>query len=71
MSARSTPSVSSRLRPTSSTSLLFQPSTSGWYAAWKARKDAAPTPAAAPEAAPEAADAASEALARWLTGAGK
>jgi hypothetical protein len=71
MSARPSPSVSART--TNPSSLLFQPSTTGWYAAWKARKDgAAPTPtsAAEPEAAPAAGNGndASEALARWLTG---
>ena len=67
MSARPSASVSGRPNTTNPTRLLFQPSTAGWYAAWKAKKDApAPAPAAEPEAAP--AGDASEALARWLTG---
>jgi hypothetical protein len=70
MSDRPTPPAPPRPRTTTPTSLLFQPSTSGWYAAWKARKNAAPAPDAAPDAAPV--DDASAELARWLTGdAGK
>jgi hypothetical protein len=72
MSSRPTPSAPPRPRTTTPSSLLFQPSTTGWYAAWKARKDAAPAAAAEPEATPAPADGGSEALARWLTGdAGK
>ena len=43
--------------------LLSGSSTSGWYAAWKARKAEVP---ATPEPTPE--DEAPDALARWLAG---
>jgi hypothetical protein len=63
-------SVSPRPRP-ATTNRLFQPSTAGWYAQWKARQQAAaaapePTPVAGPEVASP--DDAAEALAQWLTG---
>ena len=44
---------------------LLGSSTSGWYAACKARKTAVPT---TPEPEPAAEDGAPDALARWLTG---
>jgi hypothetical protein len=46
---------------------LLGSSTSGWYAAWKARKTAdAPAPPPEPEPPPEG--DAPDALARWLAG---
>jgi hypothetical protein len=48
--------------------LLSGSSTSGWYAAWKARKTAA---AATPEPEPTSEGDAPDALARWLTGDNK
>jgi hypothetical protein len=66
MNARRSRTVSPRPQTTTPTTLSLRSSTAGWYAEWKARKQAAPAPAAAaPEATP--ADAAAEALARWLT----
>ncbi len=60
---RSRPAIS-RPQTTYPTSFALRSSTAGWYAEWKARKQAAPTPAAAPQAPP--ADDAAEALAKWL-----
>ena len=51
---------------TTPTALSLRSSTAGWYAEWKARKQAAPTPAAESQASP--ADDAAEALAKWLSG---
>jgi hypothetical protein len=47
------------------TDQLFRPSLTGWYAAWKARREAADSehPAARPAPQPEPGP-----LARWLTG---
>jgi hypothetical protein len=61
--------ATSRPQTTNPTSLALGSSTAGWYAEWKARKQAAPTPAAEPQAAP--ADDGAEALAKWLTGDGR
>ncbi|MBN9518875.1 hypothetical protein J0H58_10210 [bacterium] len=56
-------------RPTTTpAALALRPSTAGWYAEWKARKQAT---AAAPEQAAPPADDGAEALARWLTTDGK
>ncbi|HEX4609742.1 MAG TPA: hypothetical protein VH092_16200 [Urbifossiella sp.] len=66
MNARRNPSVSSRPRPTSPSSLLLQSSTAGWFAEWKARKQAAPSSTNEPHAPP--AEDAAEAVAKWLTG---
>ncbi len=51
---------------TNPTSLALGSSTAGWYAEWKARKQAAV--AAQPEQVAPPADAAADALAKWLTG---
>jgi hypothetical protein len=70
MNVRRSRSTTLRPQSTTPTSLAFRASTAGWYAEWKARKDAAPAQPAESEAPP--ADDAAEALARWLTGdAGK
>ncbi len=50
---------------TNPTALALGSSTAGWYAEWKARKQAATTAAPGPQAPP--ADEAAEALAKWLT----
>jgi len=49
------------------TNRLFQTSTGGWYAQWKAWQDANTTRAPAPTEQPK--DEVAEAVARWLTGA--
>ncbi|MBN9518741.1 hypothetical protein J0H58_09515 [bacterium] len=51
---------------TNPTSLALRSSTAGWYAEWKARKQAAV--AAQPEQGAPPADDRAEALAKWLTG---
>ena len=68
MNVRRSRSTTPRPRTTNPTNLALRASTAGWYAEWKAKKNAAPAPANQPEAPP--ADAA-DALARWLTGDGK
>ena len=61
--------TTSRPQTTSPTNLALGSSTAGWYAEWKARKQAAPAPEVEPQAPP--ANDAAEALAKWLTGDGK
>ncbi|MBN9518788.1 hypothetical protein J0H58_09750 [bacterium] len=56
-------------RPTTTpAALALRSSTAGWYAEWKARKQAT---AAEPEQGAPPADDRAEALAKWLTGDGK
>ena len=66
MNVRRSRSAPPRPQTSSPASLSLRSSTAGWYAEWKARKDAAPAQPAESEAPP--ADDAAEALARWLTG---
>ncbi len=54
---------------TTPTALALGSSTAGWYAEWKARKQAAV--AAQPKRGTPPADDAADALARWLTGNGQ
>ncbi|MBN9516927.1 hypothetical protein J0H58_00180 [bacterium] len=68
MSVRRTRPATSRPQ-TNPTSLALGSSTAGWYAEWKARKQAAV--AAEPEQVSSPADDAAEALAKWLTTDGK
>lgn len=62
------PRRSSRPRTTPPAARLFQPSLSGWYAAWKARRETTPTLEAAP-VADELPTGGGEvhAVAEWLT----
>lgn len=66
MNGRRSPSTSPRPRRTTSpTSLALQSSTAGWYAEWKARRQAAvPVQPAEPQQDAPGGDA--EALAQWL-----
>ena len=66
MNVRRSRSTSPRPQTTTPTSLAFRASTAGWYAEWKARKQAAV--AAQPEQAAPPADDRADALAKWLTG---
>ncbi|HEX4610836.1 MAG TPA: hypothetical protein VH092_21785 [Urbifossiella sp.] len=69
MNVRRSRSATPRPQTTTPVNLALRPSTAGWYAAWKARKQAGPAPKTDAPARP--ADDASEAVARWLTGDGK
>jgi hypothetical protein len=68
MNVRRSRSITPRPQTTNPTSLALRSSTAGWYAEWKARKQAATTSAPEPQAPP--ADGAAAALAKWLTGGG-
>ena len=68
MTARRSPRPLTRPH-TTNTSRLFESSTAGWYAAWKARQNTAPVEPTPPAAsAPTQQDDPAEALAKWLTG---
>jgi hypothetical protein len=68
MNVRRSRSAPPRPQTSSPASLSLRSSTAGWYAEWKARKQAGAAPQSEPETPPPAADEASEALTRWLTG---
>jgi hypothetical protein len=61
-------SIPPRPQTTTPANLLLGSSTSGWYAAWKARKAEVP---ATPEPEPVTEGDAPDALARWLASHGE